>query len=128
MRFLIDENVPASVTAYLRERGHEVVHALELFLPGEQDEVIASAAAHRDAIIVTWNRQDFKKLTSRAPRGQRKQFRALSTLTFRCPEPQGAKRLREVIDLVEFEHQRAQAAHDSRLFVEICRTFVKIIR
>lgn len=129
MRFLIDENVPASVSQYLANRGHQIIHALELFLPGEKDEVLAVAGDQEEAVIVTWNRQDFNKITARrAPVRSRKRLRKLGWLFFKCPEPQGLIRLQQTIDLIEFEHERAQQLKDSRVGVEICRNFIKIYR
>lgn len=129
MRFLIDENVPASVTHFLRNRGHDVIHALDLFLPGELDEVIAAVAAQHEAIVVTWNRKDFKKITARrAPAGSREKLRKLGWITFKCKEPDGRRRIETVIDAIEFEHQQALSRHDKRVFVEIHAEFFKVFR
>lgn len=41
MPLLIDENVPDSVTHFLRERGHDVHLVRDILLPGTPDYVIA---------------------------------------------------------------------------------------
>jgi len=46
-------------------------------------------------------------------------FRNLSRISFGCPEPQGAIRLQQVIDLVEFQYQLAMKLPDKRMIVEI---------
>ena len=111
------------------DRGHEVIHALDLFLPGEKDEVLAAVANRERAIVVTWNARDFKKITARrAPAGTRATLRNLGLIVFRCKEPRGRDRLEASIDIIEFEHERSQRHRDGRIFVEIADGFVKIQR
>ena len=129
MKLLIDENVPASVTRLFEDRGHDVVHALDLFLPGEKDEVLAAVADREEAIVVTWNAKDFRAITARkAPKGTRAKLRNLGWIFFRCKEPRGLERLEACLDLIVFEFNRARGKTDSRVFVEIAENFVKIHR
>jgi hypothetical protein len=129
VKFLIDENVPSSVARFLVDRGHEVIHALDLFLPGEKDEVLASVADREEAIVVTWNAKDFRAITTRrAPKGTRATLRKLGWICFRCKEPRGRGRLEDCMDLVEFEYERAQSHKDARVFIEIAENSVKILR
>jgi len=129
IRFLIDENVPASVWRYLQDQGHDVVHALDLFLPGEADDVLAAVADRQQALIVTWNLKDFRRITARrAPRGSRQRLRNLGWISFKCKEPRGRDRIEKVLGAIEFEHREAQRRHDSRVFVEIHGDFFKVFR
>jgi predicted nuclease of predicted toxin-antitoxin system len=127
MLLLIDENVPESVTTFLRERGHDVRHVRDLFLPGTPDPVIASGADRIGAIVVTWNHRDFKKLAARVPKGGAAALRRLGRINCRCPEPQGRARVEQVIDVIEGEYERAQMRRDKRLLIEITMTSVRII-
>lgn len=98
-------------------------------MPGEKDEVLAAVADREEAIIVTWNRRDFRKLASRrAPRGTQGKLRRLGCITFRCKEPRGRDRLAANLGLIEFEHKRAQFLSDKRVFIDIYANFVKIHR
>src|SRR3954463_5465523 len=99
---LIDENVPESVTRFCRERGHDVRLVRDLFPAGTPDPVIATLGDPWSAVVVTWNYRDFKALASRIPSGNRRPFRRLSMIAFRCQESRGAQRLAEEMDMIEF--------------------------
>jgi hypothetical protein len=118
MLLLIDENVPDSVTRFCRERGHDVR------LVGTPDPVIATLGDPWSAVVVTWNYRDFKALASRIPPGNRRHFRRLSMIAFRCRESHGARRLADEMDMIEYAYERAQARGDKRLFAEITETTI----
>src|SRR5687768_11733006 len=90
---LIDENVPESVTIYLRERGHDVRHVRDLSLAETPDPIIAAAADKLGAIVVTWNHRDFKKLVARAPKEGQAVLRRAGRINFRCDEAKGRYRV-----------------------------------
>jgi predicted nuclease of predicted toxin-antitoxin system len=127
MRLLIDENVPESVTDYFRSRGHEVHHVRDLSLAGSPDPIIAAIGDRMDAIVVTWNRRDFRRLAPRVSREGAARFRKLGRITFRCNEAQGRRRCVEVIDIIEGEFARAQSRPDKRLLMEIGATSVRLV-
>lgn len=127
MLLLIDENVPESVTDFLRERGHVVRHVRDLFLPGTPDPIIATAGDRMGAIVVTWNHRDFKRLAARVPTGGQAALRHLGRINFRCPEAKGRMRVEQIIDVIEDEYERAQRRRDKRLLVEITMTTVRLI-
>ncbi len=122
MVLLVDENVPASVTQFFRERGHEVHLVWDLFPRGTADPVIGKLGDEQAAVVVTWNHRDFKKLAARVPVGQRRRFRRLSLISFRCRESLGRRRAEELIEFIEFAYEQAQRRRDKRLLVEITNT------
>jgi len=53
MRFLVDENLPMSLTEMLREEGHEVLDVREAGLRGASDETIWQTAGRQHRIVIT---------------------------------------------------------------------------
>ncbi len=52
MRFLVDECLPTSVAATLREAGHDAIHVVDSGLAGSpDDEVIRRAAVERRVLV-----------------------------------------------------------------------------
>lgn len=99
--FLTDVNVPDSVGTYLSGRGHDVVRVRDIMAIDTKDPVIAEAAMQSERILISWDK-DFNHQRFLKPR-----FRRLNRIGFSCPEPDGSKRLAEIIDLVEFAFGRA---------------------
>lgn len=99
--FLTDANVPDSVGAYLVDRGHDVVRVRDIMAADAKDPVVAEAAMQSDRILISWDK-DFNH-----QRFLKERYRELNRIGFSCPEPHGATRLDEVIDLVEFAFERA---------------------
>lgn len=128
MRLIVDECVPRSVAEFLAERGHEIIYVVDALSSGTPDPIIAAFGDRNDAIVVTWNARDFKALTGRIPAGNRRRFRRLGLMLFRCPEPQARRRIEEFIASIEFEHEQCRQRRDCRLFVEIQGNALKIIR
>jgi hypothetical protein len=122
MLLLIDENVPASVADFFRERGHDVWLITETMLPGVPDPVIAKLGDRHSAIVVTWNAKDFKRLAARIPPENYQRFRHLGRINFRCREPRGRRRAEELIEMIEFHHAFAQRQPDKRLLIDITET------
>lgn len=128
MLLLIDENVPDSVTAFFRERGHEVHLVREVLLPGTPDPVVATLGDTLGAVIVTWNHKDFKKLAARVPEGNVQRFRHLGRINFRCNEAHGRRRAEQLIESIEFEYNQVLKLRDRRLLVEISETSMRVLR
>jgi hypothetical protein len=128
MLLLIDENVPYSVEAYFRERGHDVRPVRELFPPGTSDSVIAALGDVLDAVVVTWNQRDFRQLAARVPPGNVQRFRRLSRISFRCREAHGRRRAEELIEEIEFHYAQARKRRDKRLMIEISETTFTVVR
>jgi predicted nuclease of predicted toxin-antitoxin system len=61
-RFLVDNQLPAALTAWLQSKGCEASHVLSLQLAQSRDEVIWAHAATEGSIIVSKD-EDFARLT-----------------------------------------------------------------
>ena len=53
MRFLVDTQLPATLGRWLRERGHQTEHVLEIGLAQSKDTLIWRHAQEQDAVIIT---------------------------------------------------------------------------
>lgn len=100
--FLTDVNVPDSVGDFLSSQGHDVARVRDFMASDSPDPVVAQAAMEADRILVSWDR-DFNQQRFMTPR-----FDRLSRVGFSCPEPEGAARLKQVLDLFEFAIKRAK--------------------
>ena len=60
MKFLIDENLPPRLAAWLNERGHDAIHVGACDLLGFEDGAVAASAAREGRIIVTQD-ADFER-------------------------------------------------------------------
>lgn len=96
LSFLTDVNVPDSVGNALVDLGHDVARVRDIMAADAKDPVVAEAAIQSDRILVSWDR-DFNQ-----QRFMQARFANLSRIGFSCPEPEGAKRLRAVHDLIIF--------------------------
>jgi hypothetical protein len=115
IRFLLDENVPASVEAILLERGHTVLWSREAFSPSAPDRLLLFGADTEGLVVVTHDK-DFSNLRSLVPEGHWRKFeRGAGCLSLRVKETQAVHRLRQEIRNVEHLHQ--EAAHEHRRFI-----------
>jgi len=69
MRLLIDENLPPRLTPWLRERGAEADHVLDLGLRGASDEAVWERALSLRAGILTRD-GDFLAILQVSPEGR----------------------------------------------------------
>jgi len=53
VKFLLNENMPPSLTGILRKSGHDAVHVREVNLKGKVDETVFNYAGEKDMIIIT---------------------------------------------------------------------------
>jgi len=80
------------------------------------------------AVLVTWNYRDFKKIMNRRAKGAQK-LRKLHVISFKkAPHSWGRTRLEQLIDLIEWEYEHQAAKPDSRVFIEINKDSVHIMR
>lgn len=126
MLLLIDENVPNSVAECFAQRGHEVRFVRDLLPSGTPDPVIATVGDRLSAIVVTWDR-DFEKIVQRVPEGNRRVFRRLGRISFRCNEVQGRALLERWIHHIEFHYERALEKDDFRMIVQIQESGFKMM-
>lgn len=99
-RFLTDHNVPVSLGRMLTELGHDVVRVSDVMPADSPDPVVARAAIEDSRILISWDR-DFNAQRLASPR-----FAALSRIMMSGPEHQGAERLANVFDVVDFALRR----------------------
>jgi hypothetical protein len=102
LKFFTDNNVPDSVGGVLIDRGHNVIRLRDVMAADAKDPVVAVAAIEAGRILVSWDR-DFNHQRFQAPR-----FAGLSRIGMSCAEPEGAGRIEETIDLVEFAVVRSE--------------------
>lgn len=128
MVFLIDEDVPVSVGAFLADRGHVVHYVVDVLVAGSEDPLLARWADLHAAIVVTCNHRHFKQLIARAPTGYRSHFRRAGRVSLTCRQHRALARVTELIESIEFEFEQAKRRHDSRLILEIGETRFSIVR
>lgn len=100
--FLTDVNVPDPVGNVLTSRGHNVIRVRDIMPIDTKDPIIAEAAMQSGSILISWDK-DFNH-----QRFLKSRYQDLNRIGFSCAEPDGAERLTEVIDLVEFAFGRAE--------------------
>ncbi len=68
MRFLVDAQLPPALAGWLRERGHEAEHVVDIGLVGATDAAIAEHAERVAAVLITKD-EDFiaLRLSDRFP-------------------------------------------------------------
>lgn len=125
MKLLVDENVPASVTQFLIDRGHEVILVRDVLLPGTPDPVVAAVGDRESAVVVSWDK-DFSNLAKRVQHGSRAKFRRLGRISFKCKETNGRGRLEAEIEVIELHYRRCRRNADFRMFVEILEMGIKL--
>lgn len=64
MKFLLDHDVPDAVATMLRREGHQVICLREILPVRTPDPEVMAAAAARDRVVITCNRDDFLRLAS----------------------------------------------------------------
>jgi predicted nuclease of predicted toxin-antitoxin system len=68
VRFLIDTQLPAALAQWLREKGHNAEHVLEIGLAQSKDSPIWQYATQNQAAIITKD-EDFAEWIRRGRRG-----------------------------------------------------------
>jgi len=115
VKFLVDENVAASVARLLRSRGHDVKVVQQAGLAGAEDDVLIRLALDEERIIVTHDK-DFGAIL----RYPLKQHGGVILLRLRRPTPQNAARaLERVLATVPKERMmgRVVVVEDARIRV-----------
>ncbi len=126
MLLLIDENVPRSVSDFLRDRGHDVRLVREVFASPAPDPVIAAIGDQWSAIVVTWDR-DFEELVRRVPQGKRATFRRLGRLSFKCSEPRGLPLIQRWITSLEFHYNDKRGDPEFRMIAVVQESGLKLM-
>lgn len=127
MRFMLDENVPNSVSEMLVRLGHEVEWIRDYVPPGAVDPLVAIVAEELDVVLVSFD-GDFQQIAPRVPHGHRARFRRLSRIWMRCTEPQAAQRLERAMPLIESEYALAAQRADTRMQIQVSNSFIRTDR
>ncbi len=122
----LDECVPVSVANVFTERGHKVELVQLLMAKGVADSIVAAVGEQDAAVLVTADK-DLRALAPRIPK-ERRRYRQLGIISIRCQGPQTETRIRQNMDLIEFEYQRSRSLRDRRLMMSIGATWVWIER
>lgn len=117
MTLLLDEH-HSRLAELLRERGHTVHLVTDVLSAGAKDPAVAAWADQNRAIVVTSD-SGFKRLITRVPARDRGRFRHAGLLVLHGEYDSASRRLRELIDVIEFMYIRVQATDDRRLVAEI---------
>lgn len=59
MKVLLDENITQKSVIILEKYGHDVIHVLDRFNPGESDEDVFQLALREKRALITLNGKDF---------------------------------------------------------------------
>ncbi len=127
MRFMLDENVPASVAERLAALGHQANFIRDFVPEGSPDPLVATVSENLDAILVSFD-GDFEKIAPRVPEGERARFKRLSRVYMKCFEPKAAQRIETAIALIQSEHTLASGLADTRMFFWIGGNYLKTCR
>ena len=127
MRFMLDENVPASVADMLSGEGHDAEFIREYVAPGSPDPVVATVSQDLDSILISFD-GDFQKIAPRVPDGQRRRFRRLNRIWMRCTEPRAAERLQIALPFVETEFGIVQGAGNGTFRITISTSYLRTDR
>lgn len=117
MEFFLDENVPASVGAVLRERGHGVELAQDKVARGSPDHLLAVIADQKQVVLVSFDK-DFRGMIQRESK-KGLAYPTAGRLSLRIAEVDAAERLRFELPLIEAAWQSRQGLDDKRLIAEI---------
>lgn len=81
--------------------------------PDSVDELVALAALTDDRILISWDK-DFNGQRFRQDR-----FKTLSRLALSCNEVEAVGRMKDLIDLVEYEWQSRRTKRLARIIVHV---------
>ncbi|WP_394713492.1 DUF5615 family PIN-like protein [uncultured Roseibium sp.] len=121
---MLDENVAVSVCRKLTELGCEAQYIRDLIPQGSVDPLVAFVAEDRGTILVSHD-GDFRKIAPRIPDGQKTRFGKLSRIQLRCAEYQAAQRIEKAFSFIEAEFAIAQINTDTRMIVQIGKSFIR---
>ncbi len=126
MVLLIDENAPNSVGELFQSRGHTVHWVRDELPSGSPDPLVAAIGDRLSAVVVSWDK-DFENLVTRIPKGNRRKFKSLGRISFKCNETQARLLLERWLDYIEFHYARCFDEPDFRMIVEIQRAALKFM-
>ena len=127
MKFILDECVPASALVALTGAGFDASSVLKYLLPQSPDMLVAATADAMGAIIVSHDR-DFKRIISRQPDGQVRQFRNVHLIKMDCKQRRIADRMLMAMPIIRAEHNERQTMRDRRMIIWVRTDYVRVWR
>jgi len=122
MTLVIDEHIPPSLVALLRQRGHTAHLVTQSTIKGSADEVVCALAEQLGGIVVTFDHNHYERLLPRIPQSRALRFPNTGRISFRGSADIALERLRAVIEDIEDEFRKVQTREDTRLLVTIEKT------
>jgi len=126
LRLFLDEGVPDSVGHAFLEAGHQVGFLNKSIARGSSDHLVCAIADINDAILVALD-GDMKRIAQGYGIGARR-FLRLGLIKLSCFEPDGAKRVRSAMSLIEHEWMITEGSEGRRIFVEISDKVIRSFR
>ena len=127
MKFLVDENAPIDLVAFLQSRGHEADYVGDAFPKSSPDALLLFAAELHGYVVVTFDK-DMKRMLRQVPAGHRSKVRQRAgRISFSCPEVMALSRLEEMIEEIEALHVILEAK-GKRFIVQISTTGMQVVR
>lgn len=124
MDFVLDENVPANLGAFLRRHGHDCIDISGSVMAGSPDILVAAVADENGAILISFDK-DMKAIAARVPDTSRRRFKKLGRIYLRCDGHSLVKRIESCFDFIEFEFRVAQERRDKRMFLTIGKSYIR---
>jgi predicted nuclease of predicted toxin-antitoxin system len=126
LRFFLDEGVPDSVGHTLMAEGHHVGFLNKTMARASSDQLVCVIADINNAILVALD-GDMKRIAQGYGIGART-FLKLGLLKLSCYEPDGARRVKEAMSLIEHEWNYSAGTDGRRIFIEILDTVIRTVR
>ena len=125
IKFLVDENVPADVTTFLRSRGHEVFPVGEYFAKSSPDHLLVTAAEQNGLVVITFDK-DFKRLITQVPVGYRGKFGASAgRISLHMKETEAPQRIIDMLPTVEF-HYHQSLLNETRFIMQMSLSTITV--
>lgn len=124
--FFTDHNVADSAGDALRLQGHTLVRLRECMAPDSKDPLVAVSCLTNGYVLVSHD-NDFRAIAKRLEATNRQVRSKFHRVDLRCHEPAAARRLTEVMRLIESEFLLAKAQARS-LVIEVHNSFIKVHR
>lgn len=126
MRFLLDQNVQASVSRALENLDHDVAFSRDLVGAEAQDPIVATAAVQEERILVSHD-NDMRRVERYVSDASLARYPTLSRLMFACAYPDAAGRLELFMPVIETWHREANEG-EFPMLIEIGRSRLRIFR
>ena len=126
MNFLLDESVTGDAYSALVLTGIVTRRSIDIIGSQRTDREVVELGDTMKSVVVDANPRHFRRLISRRPENNNLIFRFASRLSLKCEWSLEARRLHEVLHLVEYEWRRRQTLPDKRLIMEVANESVTL--